>query len=360
VTDDRRSADAVEASSAASDHARTGVPLTDDWRVFRRDATSPHDRVLDLPEPPPWRRRRGAPPADQPHAADGSWRASVRGQTFQADEGMERMVNAALYLRRPLLITGRPGTGKSSLIEAVAWQLGLGPVLRWPVTSRSTLQQALYSYDAIGRLQEVQLRSGPRSKAPVPEIGKYITLGPLGTAMVPRRRPRPLLIDEIDKSDIDLPNDLLNVLEDGEFEIPELARLDSTTPVGVRLAATNEIHRPPEGKVECWDFPFVVMTSNGERDFPPAFLRRCLRLEMREPTAGELGAIIEAHLGDTARASAAALVSAFFDRRSRSALATDQLLNSVFLVIGRPGLPETTRAQLIELIWQELAASPQR
>ena len=127
------------------------------------------------------------------------------------------MVNTALFLRRPLLITGKPGSGKSTLAHSVAYELNLGPVLRWPITTRSTLQDGLYRYDAIARLHEASLRGG------TPKIGPFVQLGPLGTAMVPTRWPRVLLIDEIDKSDIDLPNDLLNIFEEGEFEIPELA-----------------------------------------------------------------------------------------------------------------------------------------
>src|SRR5262249_38678447 len=136
------------------------------------------------------------------------------------------LVNAALYLRRPLLITGRPGTGKSSLIYAVAWELRLGEVLRWSITSRSTLQQGLYHYDAIGRLQDSQLGGTTTEKRLPPDISKYLKLGPLGTALLPTARPRALLIDEIDKSDLDLPNDLLNIFEEGEFPIPELERFD--------------------------------------------------------------------------------------------------------------------------------------
>jgi MoxR-like ATPase len=353
VTDHLERAEKSETNSGEATPEEPGQSASHDWRIFRQNADAPHDAVRELPEPPPWRPRRGSTPEDEPHADDESWRASVRGRTFKADSDMELMVNAALYLRRPLLITGPPGTGKSSLIEAVAWQLRLGPVLRWPITSRSTLGQALYSYDAIGRLQEVQIN---RKRAP--DIGKYITLGPLGTALVPRLRPRPLLIDEIDKSDIDLPNDLLNILEDGEFEIPELARLESDRPVEVRLTGSARTHPITRGKVTCWDFPFVVMTSNREREFPPAFLRRCLRLEMEEPKADQLKDIVEAHLGKETRKEAEALTDRFFDQRSKGALATDQLLNAVFLVMGRTQVPTNSREDLIEALWQHLALTP--
>ena len=129
---------------------------------------------------------------------------------------------------------------------------------------------------------------GPREDAVAPgdhgdasaadDIGRHVRLGPLGTALLPYEKPRVLLIDEIDKSDFDLPNDLLNVFEEGEFEIEELTRLpDETGAVPVMTSdpdAHVEVHR---GRVRCRAFPFVVLTSNGEREFPPAFLRRCLR-----------------------------------------------------------------------------------
>jgi hypothetical protein len=137
--------------------------------------------------------------------------------------------NAALYLRRPLLLTGSPGAGKSTLAHAVAYELGLGRVLHWPIVSRSTLQDGLYRYDAIARLQDNQI-AAHSGTAPPGGIGSYIRLGPLGTALLPTAKPRVLLIDELDKSDIDLPNDLLNVMEEGEYGIPELERLAEREP----------------------------------------------------------------------------------------------------------------------------------
>src|SRR5262249_24910117 len=135
-----------------------------------------------------------------------------RGANYKASDNERELVNAAMVLRRPLLMTGKPGNGKSTLAYAVAWELNLGPVLRWPITTRATLQEALYRYDAVERLRDASMAGAGSA----PQIGDYIRLGPLGTALIPAQRPRVLLIDEIDKSDIDLPNDLLNVLEEGE------------------------------------------------------------------------------------------------------------------------------------------------
>jgi MoxR-like ATPase len=208
-------------------------------------------------------------------------------------------------------------------------------VLRWPISSKATLRDGLYAYDAIGRLQETNFRelelSAGRPPAEPLGIGAYIRLGPLGTALLPGNRPRVLLVDELDKSDIDLPNDLLDVFEEGEYIIPELARLPASHgPVTVKTAdeETAVIER---GRVRCDEFPLAIITSNGEREFSAPFMRRCLPLRLRPPDGGKLAQIVDAHLGPEFRDRSTEVIDVFLSRREKGELATDQLLNAVFL-----------------------------
>jgi MoxR-like ATPase len=299
------------------------VPEDVPWRIFRGTG-EPHR--TPLPPAPPWRSiaRRAA----------GAAGAAGRGRSrpYVIGDAEIDVVNAALHLRRPLLVTGRPGTGKSTLAEAIAAELSLDGVLRWPVNSRSMLVDALYRYDAVGRLRE-SARSA-KSEQPEPDIGTFVRLGPVGTALVPARRPRVLLIDELDKSDLDLPNDLLSVFEDGEFDIPELARLpEDQAEVAVMVTGSRERVTLHRGVVRCTEFPIVVITSNGERDFPAAFLRRCVRLDLPDLDEDRLRDIVTAHLGEDAarRAETEELIHTFLERRTAGELATDQLLNAIHL-----------------------------
>lgn len=304
--------------------------VAQNWRIYTGSG-KPHEATF--PDPPPWREFTGEfidlpmlDAEDDPYMR----RILARGEVFQVGEEEVDLINAALILRRPLLITGKPGCGKSSLAYSVARELKLGPVLRWPITSRSTLADGLYRYDAIGRLQEASME---RERArDVPDIGQYIQLGPLGTAFLPTLRPRVLLIDEIDKSDIDLPNDLLNIFEEGEFEIPELRRLAKDTKVvEIYYDKRNNFKVPIyEGQVRCHAFPFIVLTSNGEREFPPAFLRRCIRLEIAVPDRAKLLKIVEAHLGPHVSTIANELIEYFIVESKKGYLSVDQLLNVVY------------------------------
>lgn len=321
------------------------------WGVYRGtgEALDTHERDRRWPPPPPWRDFR-----NRSEAADLSRRLGHVEPAYRPDPREVAMVNAAITLRRPLLVTGRPGSGKSSLAYRITRELRLGPVLRWPVTSRTTLRAGLYEYDAIGRARAA---GGDPATA---GIGDFVHLGPLGTAFLPAELPRVLLVDEMDKGDFDLPNDLLNLFEDGEFTIPELVRLRAGEPrVTVHTADPGGTATVHGGVVGCHAFPIVVITSNGERDFPAAFLRRCLHLEMPEPTAEQLAAIVAAHFPGHGRDDSRELITAFLDRSRRlGGLAADQLLNAVQLATSGAYEPTSDNGwgELLDNVWNRLSA----
>lgn len=334
-----------------------------EWQVFKGSG-KPHTAMkrfaTDSP-PPPWRRFHGVAPAAGVLRVDDDLRKRFATARFQASQKEIEVVNAAIHLRRPILVTGKPGTGKTTLAYAIAHELSLGKVLTWSITSRSTLQEALYRYDAIARLQEVSRRK-QREIEDDPDIGQFIRLGPLGTALLPTTYPRVLLIDEIDKSDIDLPNDLLHVFEEGRYEIPELTRISAEQPeVQVMPADSDDKVTIHEGRVACQAFPIVVLTSNGEREFPGPFLRRCVRLNIPEHDKAKLARIVDAYFAEDkglTKERRSDLIDKFLQRRSQGDLSTDQLLNAIYLT--RHGFEiedaATGRESLSETIWKHLSA----
>lgn len=332
-------------------------PSRSGWWLYQAsgEVMDPGERDRRWPDPPPWREFHGRPDLPMPEAdeLEAKRRLGRSLPTRYQDAQVLNRVNAAITLARPLLVTGRPGSGKSSLAYSIARELGLGRVLRWAVTSRTTLKSGLYDYDAFGRAQAIGTHDDDT-------IGNFVHLGALGTALLPHRLPRVLLIDEMDKSDVDFPNDLLNVFEDGEFPIPELIRVrDRERRVVVHTADPGVTAPVEDGVVKCHAFPLVVITSNGERDFPDAFLRRCLTLAIPEPDVDRLAEMVAAHFPESNGELIRELVDLFAQRRAgKGRMAADQLLNAMHLLRsgaldrGDPAKWE----ELLAAVWHRLSA----
>ncbi|MCJ1680090.1 AAA family ATPase [Streptomyces sp. APSN-46.1] len=371
MTEYEREQDATAVDATTAEGAGSGADGT--WRVFHATGAAPAGDPPALPPAPPWREFAGLPlqppPADDDRAVHRRLGANDPRPSLR-DEEIDT-VNAALLLRRPLLVTGPPGVGKSTLAYLVARELGLGRVLQWGIVSRTTVREGLYEYDSIGRAQAIATwRAGagpePLPDAPTampdptptteqaPHLGDFITLGPVGTALLAYERPRVLLIDELDKSDIDLPNDLLHVLENGSYEVPELVR-SALPAVSVFTDDPGGRAEVVGGRVECREFPLVVITSNGEREFPAAFRRRCLPLEMRPPSREQLISIVVSHL--RRRPEGVDTLVDDFERRVRKGgtQSVDQLLNAVHLTTAGGFQADADGRKLIELLLRDLA-----
>ena len=238
---------------------------------------------------------------------------------YIATDDLMMAVNAAVTLGRPLLIKGEPGTGKTQLAQEIAHSLGR-PLYEWHVKSSSKAQQGLYEYDAVSRLRDSQL-----GDARVHDIGNYIIRGSLWDAFEAPETPV-LLIDEIDKADIEFPNDLLRELDRMEFYVYETRQL-------VRAR-----HRP-----------IIVITSNNEKELPDAFLRRCFFHYIRFPDEATMTRIVEVHYPGLKRELLAEALGTFFKVREMPGLkkkpSTSELLDWIKLLVAEDIEPELLRSQ---------------
>lgn len=263
------------------------------WWIYRGsgEPIDPAERDRRWPQPPPWRRFVGEPVDQNPPQEDPAVLGRL-GLNASAGVPISRTevdtVNAALYLRRPILISGPPGSGRSTLASRVAHELGLGRVLRWVITSETTVHEGLYEYDSAGH-----------ASMPAADPQTFIRLGPLGTALVPTRMPRVLLVQDVDQGDFAFAQDLRVVLENGGFDLRELRRPRASTPSASVDTADPDRHVPvANGRIDCHEFPVVVLTCSDDRNLPEAMRLMCLRIVAGDPDEAALLRLIGARFPD--------------------------------------------------------------
>jgi len=238
--------------------------------------------------------------------------------SYVATEDLMVAVNAAIALERPLLVKGEPGAGKTMLAEEIAGALGK-PLIRWHIKSTTTAQQGLYEYDAVARLRDGQL-----GDERVRDIANYISRGKLWEAFTGGEAPV-LLIDEVDKADIEFPNDLLLELDRMEFYVYETKE------------TVKAVHRP-----------IVVITSNNEKELPDAFLRRCFFHYIAFPDDATMTRIVEVHYPGIKKTLLAAALRAFYEVREAPGLkkkpSTSELLDWIKLLLAEDIDPAVLRS----------------
>ncbi|MFN3746098.1 MAG: AAA family ATPase [Hyphomicrobiaceae bacterium] len=238
-------------------------------------------------------------------------------KSYVATDDLKVAVNASITLERPLLIKGEPGTGKTVLAQEVAKALG-APLIEWHIKSTIKAQQGLYEYDAVSRLRDSQL-----GDERVKDISNYIKRGKLWEAFTSDVRPV-LLIDEIDKADIEFPNDLLQELDRMEFYVYE---------TGETIKAKKR--------------PIVMITSNNEKELPDAFLRRCFFHYIKFPDPETMRAIVEVHFPNLKGRLVSEALKIFYDMREVPGLkkkpSTSELLDWIKLLLNEDIGPETLR-----------------
>ncbi len=237
---------------------------------------------------------------------------------YIADKDLMVAVNAAIALERPLLVKGEPGTGKTELARQVAAALGLD-MIEWSIKSTTKAQQGLYEYDAVSRLRDSQL-----GDERVNDVKNYIRQGKLWQAFAAGKK-TVLLIDEIDKADIEFPNDLLQELDRMEFHVYETGE---TVKAAVR--------------------PIVIITSNNEKELPDAFLRRCFFHYIRFPDADTLAQIVEVHYPGIKQALIRSALTQFYEIRETPGLkkkpSTSEALDWIRLLVAEDIDPADLRA----------------
>jgi MoxR-like ATPase len=229
-------------------------------------------------------------------------------ENYITSHELKLAVNAAITLEKPLLIKGEPGTGKTMLAEEIAANLGLD-LIQWNIKSTTKAQQGLYDYDAVSRLRDSQL-----GDEKVHDIANYIVKGKLWHAFDSDKR-CVLLIDEIDKADIEFPNDLLQELDRMEFYVYETNQL---------ISAKNR--------------PIIIITSNNEKELPDAFLRRCFFHYIQFPDADEMGKIVDVHFPNIKKSLLNKALESFFNLRDIPGLkkkpSTSELLDWIKLLLA--------------------------